>query len=159
MAAVLAVGAVADVYPRPAVLPDELVEVEAVLYVLHQLAVLRRVVNVDVGGLPGQVLRVRHAADRLVQRRAAVAAVDVDGLSVPLAQRVEHVVNQRRQIALYSGRRHIADALGFRRVGAAKLRDCEVSHIVIFLLCYFFVYLWCQMTLAGCSGSYLASVR
>ena len=88
MAAVAAVGAVADVYPRAAVLPYQLVEVEVVLYVLHQAAVLRRVVGVDVGGLPGQVLKfllgiigIVWGANLLIENGSALA----EAMGVPSA--------------------------------------------------------------------------
>ena len=84
--------------------------------------------------LPGEVLRAGHSAHCLVQRRAAVAAVDVDGLAVPLAQWVEHVVNQRHQILPYLFRGGIVYPPDACRLRAAQFLDSEILHILLFFI-------------------------
>ncbi len=84
----------------PAALEDELVEGDAVRHAhlqnqLHQRSV---VVASDVGGLAPQMLRVADTAHNLIQRCTTVAAIDVDGLAVCLADGVEDVVDEGDEV-------------------------------------------------------------
>ena len=81
----------------------------------------------DVGGLAEGVLAFGDATHGGVVRRAAEAAVDVDGFAQKLAGRVEDVVDQGFGVCFGFGREPAATL-------AAQLRVGKVFHIFWFLV-------------------------
>ena len=118
----------------PAALEDELVEGDAVRqahlqYQLHQRAV---VVASDVGGLAPQMLRVARTAHNLIQRCTSVAAVDVDGLAVCLADGVEDVVDEGDEVLSRLFIRGVVDVVVSSTTAVRKFAKCKVFHAFLF---------------------------
>ncbi len=128
----VAARTVADVDPAAAFLIDALVhgQVEA-LDECQQAAVARACAHRDIGGLTALVLARGRTSDNLVQLGTAVAAVDVDGTSPCLAQRVQHVVHKGMQGCDCAGGRCVVDAQEACRVRAHEFLDGEVLHRIM----------------------------
>ena len=74
-----------------AVLPDKLIERQMVADILKYLLTKRHIaLDVDVSGLPLQVLGVIYATDGFVQLLAAVAAADLDRFAHRYPQRLQY---------------------------------------------------------------------
>lgn len=126
-------GAVGDVEPGEVAFVDELVEGEAAVDAeLHEAAVVGGAADGDVGGLAEEVLGGGSSADGAVERGAAVAAVDGEGLAPGLAEGVEDVVDERAQVVDVALGGGVVDSPGRCCRAARQLGDCEVFHIVLF---------------------------
>ena len=110
--AAVATAAMAHVDPAAAFLVDALVNGQIqLLDQCQQAAVGAAGADGDIGGFTALVLARRRAAHKLVQFRAAVAAVDPDGTAPRLPQRVEHVIDQVMQGLDGAGGRRVVDAI------------------------------------------------
>ena len=83
--------------PREVVFVDGLVD-RQVAQQFIQAAVACLAACRDVGGFAGEVLAACRAAHGTIERRAAVAAVHVNGCAVCFAQRVEDIGNELFQV-------------------------------------------------------------
>ena len=121
--------AIAHMKPAEVVLIDGLIhgQVELAQQPVETLVFSSRASG-DVGGLPQHVLAGRHTAHRLVERRAAVAAVHMDGRAPRLAQRVEHILHECGEVVNHLLRRCVVDAPQPGSSGACELRNSEILH-------------------------------
>ena len=119
-------------HPGEAFLVDELVEGQLqLLNELEEAAVLiggaRRAL--DVGGTAGHVVGRGGASDDGVETGAAVAAADVDGLAVCLAQGVEDIPDKAVDVVgLLHGGQAVIDAEPVGRGGTDELAYGEILH-------------------------------
>ena len=118
--AVLAVGAIADVYPigsSPRVLlPDELVKLAMRLDPFEPaFAFLDVAVNTKVSGLAAHVLAVRDTADGQIECETPEAGTDFDWMPHRLTERLQHLMHQRTQIDDVCLTGIVSDAFGRSR--------------------------------------------
>ncbi len=83
----------------------------------------------DVDGLAKHVLTCWCAPHSLVESRAAVAAVHMDGRAPCLSQRVEDILHESVEVVNHLLRWCVVDAPQSGCSGAGKLRDSEIFHI------------------------------
>ena len=76
--------------------------------------------------MPGEVLRVIHATDGLVQSLATVAAANLDGFAPPVPERLKHGNTQSRNVHDGLLRRRVGDSFGFGGRAACKFFQAEV---------------------------------
>ena len=109
-----------------AVLEEQLVEVGVADDPLEPLTGYLFVGHGEVGSLAQHVLRAPDATHRLVQRLAAEAAGDADGLTVVLAQRLQHFTAQvpHGQHLLITG--FVVDAEPLGSDTLSELTQCKV---------------------------------
>lgn len=128
----VALGMMADVDPAHTLLVDELVERQLqLLNELEEAAVLlqRTGCTLDIGGTACHVVGRRGTSDHGVKTGATVAAADINGLSVGLAQGVEDVPDQAVDVVGFLQRRQpVIDAVAVGSSGTDKLADGEITH-------------------------------
>ena len=126
----LAVPPTGEVQPAvahaTAVLEEHLVKVRVMGYPLEPLTGYLFVRDTEVGSLAQHVLRAPYTSHRTVQRLAAEAAGDADGLAVVLAQRLQHFTAQvpHGQHLLIAGLVVDAEPLGGDTL--SELTQCKV---------------------------------
>lgn len=130
--AAVAARAVAHVDPAATFLVNALVhrQVQA-LDEGQQAAVAATRADGDVGGFAILVLTGGSSAHGLVQRWAPKSAIDPDGSSPCLAQRVEHVVHEAVERLDSTGRWRVVDAQSSRGGRPCEFLDGEVPHTVV----------------------------
>lgn len=123
---------VADVDPAHTLLVDELVERQLqFLNEAKEAAVLlqRTGCALDIGGTACHVVGRGRASHNGVEMRTAVAAADINGLSVGLAQGVEDVPDQAVDVVGFLQRRQsVINAVAVGSSGTDKLADGEITH-------------------------------
>ena len=120
-----------DVYPvwidGVSPLPDELIKVHTAEQVEKDV-VVRLVGGSDVGSLASGMLTALGSANQSVEEERAVAGIDIDGFAESLAQRIEYVINQQREIINSLGCGGVVDMPCISSVTVTELGDCKVLH-------------------------------
>lgn len=118
-----------DVEPAAAFLADELVEWQVqALGEGKESEVVADGACGDVGGLAFGVLGCGHTSHGCVERRAAVSAVDADGLAPRCAQGVEDVLDEQLEVGFCCRGGGVVDTSGGGRVAVGEFGNGEVGH-------------------------------
>lgn len=127
-------------------LQDDLVEVQVVDHPVVPFTTRVQIGDMDVGSTTVEVLRIADAMYRLVELFTTVAAIDMDGVTYMVAQRLQHFAAQLAQVYHHLPRlRNVVNTQTACRLTLYEFAQLEVSGelsiriIILHILCVFFI--------------------